>query len=62
MGVSKEGRLVGLGEQRAKSYEEVSKIPVESASFERRFVRLAGSIEILLLLVQPSEKRVVCRA
>lgn len=62
VGVSKEGRLVGLGEQRAKAYEEVSRIPVESASFEHRFVRLPDGIEILLLLVQPSEKRVVCRA
>ena len=51
-----------LGDQRAKAYEGVSRIPVESASFEHRFVPQADGIEIRFLLVQPSEKRVICRA
>jgi predicted HTH transcriptional regulator len=60
VGVDKEGRLCGLGDQRTKIFEEIGRISVQARSVDHRFVRASDNIELLFILVPSSENRVVC--
>jgi ATP-dependent DNA helicase RecG len=62
VGVDKEGRIRGLGDQRTKVFDEIGRIPLQSWSgTTHRFVRTpSDNIELLFILVPSSESRVVC--
>ena len=62
IGAGPDGKIFGLGDQRAKVHDEIGKIPVENWELEHRFVRRgADGVELLFILVPSSDRRVICR-